>query len=108
MARRFCLATNTSTNTCSVSSPCSAALPAVTPAVFSAPICAIATASRSCGRTTRHRQHPYRRRTRERDHQSNIDYEDTAMLMKVKGEKSLIVGLDIGTSKIVAIVGEYA
>src|SRR3569832_1162778 len=29
------------------------------------------------------------------------------MLMKVKGEKSLIVGLDIGTSKIVAIVGEY-
>ena len=30
------------------------------------------------------------------------------MLMKVKGEKSLIVGLDIGTSKVVAIVGEYA
>ena len=28
--------------------------------------------------------------------------------MKGKGEKSLIVGLDIGTSKIVAIVGEYA
>src|SRR5258706_7780673 len=30
------------------------------------------------------------------------------MLMKVKGEKSLIVGLDVGTSKVVAIVGEYA
>ncbi|MEP6483588.1 MAG: cell division FtsA domain-containing protein, partial [Rudaea sp.] len=29
-------------------------------------------------------------------------------MTKGKGEKSLIVGLDIGTSKIVAIVGEYA
>src|SRR5438445_1474664 len=28
--------------------------------------------------------------------------------MKNKGEKSLIVGLDVGTSKVVAIVGEYA
>ena len=28
--------------------------------------------------------------------------------MKAKGDKSLIVGLDIGTSKVVAIVGEYA
>jgi hypothetical protein len=28
--------------------------------------------------------------------------------MKHKAEKSLIVGLDVGTSKVVAIVGEYA
>ena len=28
--------------------------------------------------------------------------------MKNKGEKSLIVGLDVGTSKVVAIVGEHA
>ena len=35
------------------------------------------------------------------------DLDSKDMLMKVKGEKSLIVGLDIGTSKVVAIVGEY-
>src|SRR5258708_19160193 len=29
-------------------------------------------------------------------------------MTRVKSEKSLIVGLDIGTSKVVAIVGEYA
>lgn len=28
--------------------------------------------------------------------------------MNRKGEKSLIVGLDIGTSKVVALVGEYS
>ena len=29
-------------------------------------------------------------------------------MMNRKGERNLIVGLDIGTSKIVAIVGEHA